>query len=284
MAKWLKIILSVLGFQISFSAAAIDMELIPQVGAKAQNSFDFDYIYANEHRAFAIAPGGSWSWKARLPSVEAAKAAALAGCQEHAQSKCVLYAVNNEIVFNREEWYQLWGPYKNKKTAAATPIGLKIGDRFPDIIFTDINGNKKSFQELKGKVVFAHFWGCWCPPCRREFVSLIDMYRILKDTLGDDVEFIIMQLRESIDTSRAWAKENSLDELPLSDSGVKGSKDTELTLKDGSKIPDRQVSRVFPSSYVIDKHGVIVFSHMGSIEDWSEYVPFFNDVVKRSGK
>ncbi len=132
--------------------------------------------------------------------------------------------------------------------------------------------------------MFAHFWGCWCPPCRREFVSLIDMYRIVKGAVGDDVEFVIMQLRESIETSRAWAKENSLDALPLSDSGVKSSRDTELTLRDGSKIPDRQVSRVFPSSYVIDKHGVVVFSHMGSIDDWSEYVPFFHDVVKKSGK
>ncbi|HEY9051723.1 MAG TPA: redoxin family protein [Gammaproteobacteria bacterium] len=282
--KWQKIILYLVGFLAAFNAIALDMELIPQVGTKAQNSFDFDYIYATEHRAFAIAPGGAWSWKAKLPSVDAAKAAALKGCQEFTQSKCVLYAVNNEIVFNRDEWYQLWGPYKNKKQAAATSIGLKIGDRFPDIAFTDINGKKKSFHDLKGKVVFAHFWGCWCPPCRREFVSLIDMYRILKDTMGDDVEFIVMQLREPIETSRQWAKENSLDALPLADSGVKSSKDTELTLKDGSKIADRQVSRVFPSSYVIDKHGVIVFSHMGSIEDWSEYVPFFHDAVKKSGK
>lgn len=284
MARLLKIGLFIFVIFTVLNATAMEMEIIPQVGIKAQNSFDFDYIYATEHRAFAIAPGGSWSWKAKMPSVEAAKKAALAGCQEFTQSKCVLYAVNNEIVFNREEWYQLWGPYKNKAVAAKAAIGLKVGDKFPDITYTDINGKKKSIHELKGKVVFIHFWGCWCPPCRREFVSLIDMYRILKDTMGDDVEFVVMQLREPIETSRKWAKENNLDTLPLSDSGVKSSKDTELTMKDGSKIQDRQVSRVFPSSYVIDKHGVVLFSHMGSIEDWSEYIYFFKDAVDKSGK
>lgn len=284
MAQWLKTSMFAFGLLIAFHATASDMELIPQVGTKAQNSFDFDYIYATEHRAFAIAPGGGWAWKASQPSIDAAKSAALNACQEYTQSKCVLYAVNNEVVFDREKWYQLWGPYKNKKEASNAPAGLKVGEKFPDITFTDVHGKKKSFHDLKGKVVFAHFWGCWCPPCRREFVSLIEMYKIIKDTVGDDVEFIVLQLREPIETSKKWAKENNLESLPLSDSGVKSSKDTLLKLKDGSTIEDRQVARVFPSSYVIDKHGIVVFSHMGSISDWSEYVPFFRDAAANSGK
>lgn len=284
MVQWINKCLFVCLLQFGLAVYAIELPEIPHVTIKAQNSYDFDYIYATEHRAFAIAPGGTWAWKANQPSAEAAKTAALTACQGFTQNKCVLYAVNNEIVFDRDIWNQLWGPYKNKAAAAKTSIGLKIGDRFPDIAFTDINGKKKSFHDLKDKVIFAHFWGCWCPPCRREFVSLIELYRILKDTVGNEVEFVALQLREPIETSRKWAKENGLDVFPLSDSGVKSSKDTELTLKDGSKIPDRQVSRVFPSTYVIDKNGVVVFSHMGSVEDWSEYVPFFMDAVKKSGK
>lgn len=37
--------------------AALGMGAIPHVGQKAQDSFQFDYAYANDNRAFAIAPG-----------------------------------------------------------------------------------------------------------------------------------------------------------------------------------------------------------------------------------
>lgn len=92
--------------------------------------------------------------------------------------------------------------------------------------------------------------------------------------MGDQVEFVVLQLREPISQAKKWAKTNGLEALPLSDSGVKSSDDKLLTVKGGEKIPDRQLARVFPASYVIDKHGVVVFSHMGSIDDWSEYVGF----------
>ena len=93
-----------------------------------------------------------------------------------------------------------------------------------------------------------------------------------------------MQMREPITQARAWAKENNLTALPLSDSGVQSSNDTELTLSNGKKIQDRAFANLFPASYVIDKHGVVVFSHMGSVSDWTEYVAFFRDVNARSGK
>jgi hypothetical protein len=108
------------------------------------------------------------------------------------------------------------------------------------------------------------------------------MYQILNDVAGDQVEFVVLQVREPIKTARAWAKENNVEALPLSDSGVKSSKDRQLTLKDGSRIDDRKLAKAFPASYVLDKNGLVIFSHMGSVSDWSEYVPFFLDAVRKS--
>jgi len=257
---------------------------IPHVNQKAEDSFKYDYTYANTHRAYAIAPGGAWSWRADAATKEQAQQQALEACEKYSEFPCVLYAVNKEIVFDSQQWFTLWGPYKNRQQAATAETGNKPGQRFPNLVFTDPAGIKKTISDMKGKVVFVHLWGCWCPPCRVEFVTLIDMYRILQDTLGDQVEFVVLQLREPISQARAWAKKNGLDTLPLSDSGVANPEDKFLTTKSGEKIPDRQLAHVFPSSYVIDKHGIVIFSHMGSVEDWSEYVGFFKDAVKNSGK
>ena len=69
------------------------MDEIPHVGQKAQDSFQFDYAYANAHRALAIAPGGAWSWQADKQSKDEAKKDALAACSKYSQQKCVLYAL-----------------------------------------------------------------------------------------------------------------------------------------------------------------------------------------------
>ncbi len=257
---------------------------IPHVSKKAQDSFQFDYAYADLHRAFAIAPGGAWSWSSGSPTVEDAKKTALEKCNSYTQQTCILYAVDNELTFNRQQWYRLWGPYKTEQQAKKSQRGVKNGQIFPNLEYKDLNGKKKSIHDLKDKVVFVHLWGCWCPSCKYEFASLIDMYRILKDIAGDQVEFVILQAREPIEDALRWAKSRGFDALPLSDSGVKNEDDKEFRLKGGGRIADREIAKVFPASYVLDKQGVIVFSHMGSISNWTEFVPFINDVVKNSGK
>lgn len=255
---------------------------IPHVGRKAQDSFQFDYRYATDHKAFAIAPGGAWSWVAAKPSPEAARKSALAACARYTRQQCMIYALDKQVVLDKQEWFASWGPYKSSAEAARAETGTGIGQKFPNLLFTSPDGKRQSLGDLRGKVVFVHFWGCWCPSCRYEFQTLIDMYRIVNDTIGEQMEFVVLQVREPISTAREWAKENNVAALPLSDSGVQSAKDKWLTLKGGEKIPDRSLASAFPATYVLDKNGLVVFSHMGSVTDWSEYVPFFKDVAKRS--
>jgi len=263
-------------------ACALDNEQIPHVGRKAQDSFQFDYAYAGPHKAFAIAPGGAWSWVAAKPSLQQARQDALAACQNYTQQTCIIYAADDERVFDKQQWQTLWGPYLTAKQAGKATVGTRRGQKFPDLIYTDPAGKIRSISDLKGKLVFVHFWGCWCPSCRYEFASLIDMYRILRDTMGKQIEFVVLQVREPISTARKWARDNNVDALPLSDSGVQSAKDRQLSIRGGGKIDDRILATAFPASYVIDKNGIVVFSHMGSVSDWSEYVPFFKDVAQHS--
>ena len=72
--------------------------------------------------------------------------------------------------------------------------------------------------------------------------------------------------------------------MPLSDSGTRSPSDTRLQLANATTVSDREVAQSFPTSYVLDRHGLVVFSHAGPVQDWSAYEPFIRDVLKRSGK
>ena len=74
-----------------------------------------------------------------------------------------------------------------------------------------------------------------------------------------------------------------MENLPLSDSGIKNEEDYYLKIKGGNKKKDRDLAKIFPASYVLDKNGVVIFSNMGSIENWTEYVNFFKHAVEKSG-
>ena len=106
----------------------------------------------------------------------------------------------------------------------------------------------------------------------------------LNQELGQsrDIQLVLLQMREDIDTARMWA-ENQRFNLPLYDSGMDVGADS-LNLADGKKIRDRELAMVFPTTYVLDKHGVVVFSNSGPVRGWPQYLPFLRDVAARSGK
>ncbi len=243
---------------------------------------DYRQFLAGEgHRAFAIAPGGTWGWKVEAATADAAGEGALEICRAHTLQKCVLYAVDNRVVFDGKTWAELWGPYKSKAEARRAPVGIEVGARFPDLAFADSAGKRGSLAGLRGKVVVLHFWGSWCGPCRKEMPDL----EKLRDALAGrkDVVFVLLQVREPLAVSRRWTQAQDI-RLPLHDSGSTGEDDTFFRLAAGKKVPDRDVAANFPTTYVLDKHGLVVFSHVGEVSRWPEYGPFLIDAVQRSGR
>lgn len=236
-----------------------------------------EFRRAEGHKAFAIAPGGAWGWVGEQASPELASEAALRACQGQSAYPCVLYAEEDRVVFDARRWPTLWRPYASAAEAAKAVTGHGRGQRFPDLFLTRPDGKPMALSHLRGKPVVLHFWGAWCPSCRRE----LPQFQRLSSALGRDVDFVFTQAREPVASSRKWLRDQGLN-LPLHDSGAKGAGDARFWLANGAAIPDREVSPVFPSTYVLDRHGVVVFSLRGSAPDWMAYAPFLKDLAARS--
>ena len=155
-------------------------------------------------------------------------------------------------------------------------VGARVGERFYDITFKSADGKTTSISDLRGKVVFVHFWGPWCSPCMREFPELRHFYQQLEKQMPGQVALVLLQVRESYDASQRWLAKNDFEDVPIADSGVTCAEQTTLTLADGGNIEDRLIARAFPTTYVLDKNGMVIFSHQGPVSDWRDYVPFSN--------
>lgn len=248
----------------------------PHLDTRGQAAFQA-FLTTPVPRAFAIAPGGAYAWAADAVSDEAAEDQALTACRRHSEQRCVLHTVNGQRVFNAQHWPTLWGPYSDAATSARAPVGTRRGMRFPDLALTDAAGKRLRLGNLGGRVQVLHFWGSWCPHCRQE---MPDFYRLSKQLRKEKINFVLIQVREDAATARAWLRREKI-ALPLYDSGMRGSRDSAMSLAAGGTLPDREIARAFPSTYVLDRHGVVLFSHTGPIPDWSQYADFLRHAARR---
>lgn len=261
-------------------AGAAAAQVPPHLGKPGLDDYRA-YQSAHSHRAFAVAPGGAWGWKEDAATSEEAEAAALAACQANTAQKCVAYGLDGRVVFDAKAWPRLWGPYADATAAARAPVGRKPGERFFDLAFSDAEGRKLSVAALAGKVAVLHFWGSWCGPCRREMPDLQKLFESLRGRR--DIVFVLLQVREKFADSHRWVEEQKL-RLPLHDSGASGEADPLLRLAGGGSLRDRDIAASFPTTTVIDKRGIVVFSHVGPVADWSQYRDFLLDAAARSGR
>jgi thiol-disulfide isomerase/thioredoxin len=252
----------------------------PHLGPSGQDEYR-EFLEAPDHRAFAIAPGGAWAWVSGEPSAREAEEKALAICQGQTAQRCVSYAIDDRTVFDAAQWPTLWRPYSSAAQARQAPVGRERGQRMHDLAFIDAQGKRRHLSSLRGKVVVLHFWGAWCPPCRREMPDLQKVQQAMAQRPG--IAFVILQAREKFDVSRQWADKQGI-VLPLSDSGSAGEDDATFRLAGGGRIKDREIANRFPTTYVLDRNGVVVFAHIGPIHDWSQYEAFLRDITDRKGR
>jgi peroxiredoxin len=108
----------------------------------------------------------------------------------------------------------------------------------PDFTITDIDGKTFTLSQQKGKDVMVVFWATWCPPCKQEIPSLIE----LRNTYGADMLAIIAISDESDKTLSSFRQVNGLN----------------YTIASAENLPSPydEVTAI-PTTLLIDKNGII---------------------------
>lgn len=127
-------------------------------------------------------------------------------------------------------------------------IGPKTGLLAPDFSLVDVQTNKTvTLSSLRGEPVWINFWGTWCPPCRAEMPEMEKLYGSVKDKVH--ILGISMGPRDEPAGVAQFVKLNNYSWEFIHDS-------------DGSVMTRYQVTGI-PSSFFIDKNGVIRAVHVG---------------------
>jgi thiol-disulfide isomerase/thioredoxin len=129
---------------------------------------------------------------------------------------------------------------------AGLASALEAGGRQPEIGLTDLRGSRIDLASLKGKVVIIDFWASWCAPCKEEMPVLERLYKKYKDR-----GFVVVGI--SVDQELANVR-SFLKQLPVSFPIVHDA---------DHKVADRFKPPRMPSSYVVDRKGIVRYVHAG---------------------
>lgn len=124
-----------------------------------------------------------------------------------------------------------------------------LNEKAPEFTLMDLDNRPVSLSQYKGRVVFLDFWASWCPPCKEE---LPELNSFLKRYGNGDVVGIAV----NIDKNRSNATDflSSMPALPLN---------LIVLLDPDSRVISSYKARAMPTSYIIDREGVVRHAHFG---------------------
>lgn len=138
-----------------------------------------------------------------------------------------------------------------EKNPAQALFEVAARPQAPDFFLEDIDGKKHRLSDLRGKVVLVNFWATWCPPCRREMPSIERLSHALK---GTDFEILAVNVAEDLETVFSFT--GTLDPVPT----------FPIVFDTDSRILKAWPVMGLPTTFILDKHGRIVYRAVGGRE------------------
>jgi thiol-disulfide isomerase/thioredoxin len=132
-------------------------------------------------------------------------------------------------------------------TTYVTANATDVGQPAPQFTLPTLQQDQPtSLKQYAGKVIYLDFWASWCAPCRTSFPLLNKLHEKLK-AQGFEVVGI------NLDEDKANA-EKFLKEFPVGFTVLRDAK---------GEWADQFVVESMPTSFIIDKQGVVQNIHHG---------------------
>ena len=130
---------------------------------------------------------------------------------------------------------------------SATASALEAGDRAPAFAAPSLGGEGMvELGKYRGKVVYLDFWASWCGPC---LVAIPEIERMRSEFPEDQFQIIAINLDQAEKKALRFLEKNPIGYPSASD--PKG------------RLPEKFGVDTMPTSYLIDRDGVIRYVHRG---------------------
>jgi peroxiredoxin len=131
--------------------------------------------------------------------------------------------------------------------AAPGAGALGAGDTAPQFTARALEGaGQLSLADYRGKLVYLDFWASWCPPC---LVSLPALEALRQEYAARGFEVVAVNLDRDLEQARRFLRKNPV--------GYKSASDPE------GRIPRSFEVETMPTSFLIDRNGVVQYVHEG---------------------
>jgi Peroxiredoxin len=139
---------------------------------------------------------------------------------------------------------------KNKAQSNPDLSDNNVEEKAIDFTLKDLDGNKVSLSDFKGKNVYINFFATWCPPCKGEMPDIENVYKEFKDK---DLVVLAVDLGEQTETVKNFIESNKYSFKVLLDSDT--------------SVAEKYNISAIPVSLFIDKNGNIKAKRVGAITE-----------------
>jgi peroxiredoxin len=150
------------------------------------------------------------------------------------------------ILFVMGGWDQITGAasaYELSKSA------LRVGFPAPDFELDTISGEKVRLSDLRGSTVIINFWATWCEPCKAEMPLFQERFTRYTPKL----RVLAVNFEEPENDVKAF-----IDKLGLT---------FDILLDPRAAAQELYKVHGYPTTYFVDRDGIIQVQHMGTISD-----------------
>ena len=144
----------------------------------------------------------------------------------------------------------------------AFPTGQYVGRPAPEFRLKDLHGAEVALGDFKGKVVLLDFWATWCGPCRQE---MPEFQRIHRELAAKDVVVLALDVDEPLETVAGYMDKEKFT-FPV-------------LLANGSSVMDRYSVHGYPTTFAIDKNGLVADVIVGG---GSESAPRLQALIEKA--